>query len=615
MAQQFGVKQLQGDWIASINALDANDVPTMLYFSDKGYKDSAGRLYLPRMRQPARINVTGNDGGLLKVMSQSSVGEIILTNIDGALNYLIDWSLDGRECTLQLVSPDGVVTTWFKGIVTRMYQSGNDLQLTLKSLSESLDLPLALGRYGGTGGVDGLTTDIKGNVIPRVYGTVINATPTLCFATSGVYQISDLTTCIVTAVYDKGVAITLGTTQTTLANLLSTSPTAGTFDRFQGYFRLGTMAVQQITCSATDAVALAGDVFKKVCDSITFSTPKRIIGQQPVITDNAAHKYNLSVSSTMSIDAVYTDGNLLGNGGVYASLTDYNNIQPAQGTFKSYQGLIRISPYLDTEYPYGEIPLGIITADATDSGVTLSSTYTVSTSSSSVTALNTVGQIGIFINSDVTVRKVLDDICKSCGAFWWFGDSLADNTTYNVSQITAALYQEPSATADLVLQDFRTLGSSSITRSANGVGENGLPIYSILTHYAKNQTIQFDVLGATPQSWKSLVSQDSLIQESADLVVKQRHPQSLRIEFDNLLIAQSDAQAVTNRLLSYFKKRCDIIDLEYMFNTLPRVTLGMTIKLYYPRLGYSNGVNFRLIGYEVDVQLKSIRMRLMGYKI
>jgi hypothetical protein len=74
-------------------------------------------------------------------------------------------------------------------------------------------------------------------------------------------------------------------------------------------------------------------------------------------------------------------------------------------------------------------------------------------------------------------------------------------------------------------------------------------------------------------------------------------------------------QSVTDRLLSFFKKRCDIIDIEYVFNELPRVTLGMTVKLYYPRLGYENGVSFILVSSEINVQLKSMKMRLMGYKV
>lgn len=615
--------QIQGDWVAIISALKADDTPTTLYFSDKGYKDpTTGQYYDSRMRQPARINVTGNDGGLLRVMNAKSVGEIILTNIDGKLNYLLDYSFDGREATLQLISPAGVVTTWFKGIVTRFYQQGNDLQLTLKSLTESLDLPLVQQRYQGTGGVEGLATDIKGNIKPRVYGSVTNATPTLCYATSGIYQVSDLDTCVIENVYDKGVALTLGVTRATLADLIATAPAANVYDRFQGYFRLGTMTVQQITCDATDRVSvgsgtvagLAGDVFKKICDTITFSTPRDIFGESPVILDNVLHKYQLSASTTCQIIDVFDNGVRLVNEGSYASDTEFNSTAPAKGKWRSWQGKIRITPKDDTQYPFAPLTLGVITVNAKDTAVVFTDTFPVTVNTAAISTLNAVGTIGLYLNEDRTIRDTLDEICRSCAAYWWFGDS-DSQLVYNVNQINAKLYEEPSATADLTLYPYRTI-DSSVTRTATGIGENGLPYYSVLSRYGKIYTVQTDVLGATTQARKALVAKEFLIEESADLTTtKKRHPQSTRLEFNSLLVNQSEVAVVTNRLLNFFKKRCDVVDLSYVFSELPLLKLGMTIKLVYPRLGYSNGVNMRLISYETDVQQQTVTMRLIGYRV
>ena len=607
--------QIQGDWIATISALGENDVPITLYFSDKGYKDPvSGLLYKSNMTQPARIRIGANDGGLLKVMNPASTGEIILENVDGRLNYLLDYSFDGREVTLQLVAPDGKVMTWLKGISTRFYQDGSNLNLTLKSLSESLDLPLNQARYSGAGGVEGLMTDIVGNVKPRVYGTVVNATPILCYASIGIYQVSDLTTTTVTAVYDKGGALTLGVTRADLAALIATSPAAGTFDRFKGYFRLGTMTVQQITCDANDTVSNAGDIFNQVCSSIKFSTPRDIVGEIPVLTDAPTHKYQLSASVTCVINAVYDNGVRLDFEGFYADLTAYNATAPSAGKWKSYQGKIRISQKISTEYPYAEVPLGAITCNATDSAVILTSTYSVTVNALAISRLNAVGAIGLYIGSEITIRDVLDQICKSCGAYWWFGDS-ENMAVYNINQLNAQIYQEPSATPDLELFPYRTEGNS-ITRSSTGIGENGLPFYSVVAHYRKIWTVQTDVLLSTPQAHKAKVAVDSLVQESADLAgTKARHPQSTRLVFESLLNSQANAQFVTDRLLNLLKKRCDVVELEYIFSELPRTWLGMTVKLYYPRFSYDNGVSFILVSSEVDVLLKTVKMRLMGYKL
>lgn len=599
-------------WIATINALDALNNPVALYFADKSYKDSQGIHYVPRMNQPAVINISANDGGLLSVLGSSSIGEISLSNVDGGLNYLADYALDGRDCTLQLVNDDGVITTWFKGIVTRLYQRGNDMNLTLKTLTESLDTPLNQARYAGTGSVEGLTTDIYGNVKPRVYGKVFNATPVLCFASSGVYQVSDLDSCTVSAVYDKGVALTLGVTRASLADLLANNPTGGTFDRFQGYFRLGTMSVQQITCDAQDTAYLTGDVFKKICDTITFSSGKRAIGEKPTLINNATHEYQLSNSTTCQIDDVFSDGvKFKFNCVSYASLAALRAATIENGFYGSFQGLFIVKPFLDSQYPYGEIPLGAVTCNATDSGVTYATTYAVETNPQAVIDLNAAGEIGLYVNSEAKVRELLDKIVLSVGGFWWFGDS-ANNESYNSNQINAALYQEPKAIADIELKPFRVEGST-ISRSATGIGQNGLPVYSVLAKYAKIQTVQTDVLGATTQARKSRVAQEHLIQESADLAVKSRHPQALRIEFDSLLNLQTDAQAVTDRLLAYFKKRCDVVELTYFFKDLPRLNVGMTARLTYPRLNYQN-TNFVIVGHEINVQRKRVAIKLIGFK-
>lgn len=607
-------KQIQGNWIATINALDANDNPKALYFADKSYKDREGRNYLARMEQPAVITVCGNDGGLLpQAMGESSIGEIVLKNKDGSLNYLANYALDGRDCTLQLVSPQGVVTTWFKGIVTRLYEKEGKISLTLKTLTEALDTPLNLSRYAGTGGVEGLTTDIMGNIKPRVYGTPKNMTPVLCYAALGIYQVSDLTTCTVTAVFDKGSAITLGTTHTSLANLLATNPAAGTFDRFQGYFRLGTMTVQQITCEATDSAVLAGDVFKKIADSVQFSSGVRAIGEKPALINDALHEYQLSVSATCVIDDVFSNGSRFSYDGVtYASLTALRSATIPAGKFGRFQGSLRVSPFVNSEFPYNEIPLGVMTCNATDSAVDYATTYSIITNSTAVSKLNAVGSIGLYVNSDTKVKDLLDKIALSVGGFWWIGDSL-DNTSYNSNMLNAGLYEEPSATADFPLYPHRIDGHK-IRRTQTGIGSNGVPIYSVLARYARNETVQTDVLGATTQTRKAQVEVESLIQESVDLNVKKRHPQATRLEFDSLLISQTEMQAVTDRLLAFFKKRCDMVELVYFFEKLPRFTIFATPKLFYPALDYQNGVNFRLASYEIDVQLKRASLKLMGYK-
>jgi len=797
----------QGSWIATINCLDAANNPTVIYFSDDGYKSPDGRYYSSRMKQPAKVTITGNDGGLLGVMQQSSIGEIELDNTDGKLDYLCDYKIDGRDCTLQLVF-NRKITTWFKGMVTRLNQRGNSVFITLKSLTEALDTPLVLARYAGTGGTEGLTTDIMGTVKPRVYGSVINAAPVLCFATSGVYQVSDLATTIITAVYDKGVALTAGTVMPDLASLLSsqrcmlnstavdTSPAAqvsgyysgtftytggisgtwvssstinttslsivlttttgmlptvaspyttgftftstgshilntvtsylintsallpGTYDTFQGYFRLGTTAVQQITCSASDTLSLAGDIFKQIGNSVNFSSGQRTIGEQPIVLNDTLHYYQMStVSGTIpayKINNVYNDGAAMTSSGEYATLADFNTntppptsgnyktyrgyfrinlvgtlgtvtydsfnnvtsetisnstvgisvdlinhiyvistdisdiqaykinnvyndgnpltfgveritntlstIAPTVGTYDTYAGYLRINPQLQSAPNpstggYDPIVLGNITCSATDLSVTYATTYSLKVNETAITGavaiLNTCGGIGIYINSDTTVRAVLDTILKSVGGFWWFGDA-TNSLSYNSNLLNAALYSLPSVIPDLTVNNWQITAAE---RTAIAVAPNGLPFYSVLSNYNKVETQQSDVLGATTDAWRARVLKGSIIKESADLNVKLYHPQATRLTFESALKSDTDISSVTDRLLLQFKSRCDIVSITCYFSSLPRLTLNMTIKVLYNRLGYSQGVSFRLVGYELDIKRKSVTMQLMGYTI
>ncbi len=73
-------------WILTIEALDANNNPVTLRFSDGKYIDSNSRYYEPRMIQPALVNVSADDGGVLSIFQSASIGDIELGNTDGGLN-------------------------------------------------------------------------------------------------------------------------------------------------------------------------------------------------------------------------------------------------------------------------------------------------------------------------------------------------------------------------------------------------------------------------------------------------------------------------------------------------------------------------------------------------
>jgi hypothetical protein len=335
-----------------------------------------------------------------------------------------------------------------------------------------------------------------------------------------------------------------------------------------------------------------------------------------VLLDASTHYYQMSASTGgYVINSVLNDGTPL-KFGVERPTNTLATVAPAVGTYDTYKGYLRINPPLQT-YPdpgtgtYLPIVLGTITCNTTNNDVTYADTYSIQVNETAVTVLNTCGNIGIYVNSDTTVRAVLDNILKSVGGFWWFGDAF-NLTSYNSNLLNAALYESPSSTPDLTIQNYQITAAE---RTATGVGSNGLPFYSVTANYNKVETLQTDVLGATTDAWRARILKGSLIKESFDLNVKSYHPQALRLSFDSSLKLSTDMATVTDRLLLQFKNRCDIVSVTCYFSELPRITLNMTVKLLYNRLGYSQGVSFRLVGYEVDIKRKSITMQLMGYKL
>ncbi len=254
-------------WILDVAALDAADAAATLRFASAAYTDGSANYYDLRLQQPGLYTVKGF-GAVLPGSARSGVGEAVLLNTDGGLDYLADYSVDGRLATLKLVDEADVVTQVLRGTVESLSYSGTRVALRLRDPYASLNRPHPYNVYGGTNalpaGADGVATDIKGKRRPRSYGKVRNAAPMLVNTSRYIYEVSDLTTATVSAVYDRGVALTNGGAYSDMATLQSTPPSAGQFRAFQGYFRVGTTPSGTVTCDVDDSTSLLGAVASKL---------------------------------------------------------------------------------------------------------------------------------------------------------------------------------------------------------------------------------------------------------------------------------------------------------------------------------------------------------------
>lgn len=253
-------------WLLSVQTLDASNAPVTLYFSSGAYRDPSGLGFDPRIEQPADFVQTAYVGPL-SITEGSGYGETVLLNLDGGLNRLADYAVDGRVATLQL-DTDGVLATVLTATVESLTFDGTRVRLKLRDPQQRLAQPHLTAVYAGDNvlpaGVEGTSDDIKGQRKPRVYGTVSNISPVLVNTALYVYQASDRATSSITAVRDRGVPLTAGAAYTSLSELQTVAPAAGQFRAWQGYFRVGSVPVGEITCDATNTVTALGSVFAEV---------------------------------------------------------------------------------------------------------------------------------------------------------------------------------------------------------------------------------------------------------------------------------------------------------------------------------------------------------------
>lgn len=487
-------------WIATIGALDASNVSQTLYFSDVSYIDNEGHYFENRMLQPALIKVSPDDGGTFKIFSTASIGEIQLINKDGGLNYLMDYALDNGNISLSLVVDDGSKNDYLTGKIESIRFSGDFVYLVVRSMSEVLSRNHTNTKYLGNNvlpnGVEGVSSDIKGNIKPRIFGSVLNMSPIFVNTSQLIYQFSDRTTATVNAVYDKGVALTLHQAYT-WANFASfmahTGVPTGKYITCGGYAKLGGTPVGSVTGDCSDSFVNAGDVFEA------------ILAEESITLD---------------------------------------------GTSK--------------------------------------------------TLLNTNGNVGILVTSETGTTELLNTICKSCGAYWYF----LQNVVYVKDIALASTYVLDLTNSELITIDIVN----------TGLGQNGLPVESITMDYGKLETVQkeTDLAGSVTADRKAVLASQYRSYFTNDTAVKTRHPLANAIKIESCLRTLTSATTVANRLLTLAKNRVDTVNITAVVDEIPAINLGDGVTVFSDKLGYNYGKILTIIGFQIDAKRKEIILECIG---
>lgn len=263
-----------------VAATDSIGATTTLYFSSDGFVTSgsdtpANTYFEPYIKQPALMSRSISTTGQSKV----GYGELVLTNIDGSLDYLIDYGFDGRSITIRYglntsAYPAGF-TTVLVGTMEQPEFRWKEVSIKIRDRQDELaSKQLQTTKYTGSNslpaGLEGVAGDIKGQPKPVLYGQVFNIEPVFVNTSRLIFQVNDGAVNSVDAVYDRGVALTAGAAYTDQTDMETNAPSAGQFRAWLGggYVRLGSSPTGIITADVTQGAAVSNRTVAQIVKSI-----------------------------------------------------------------------------------------------------------------------------------------------------------------------------------------------------------------------------------------------------------------------------------------------------------------------------------------------------------
>lgn len=254
-------------------AVDATGNTSTLYFSTHAYLTEptdtpANTFFENRVKQPALMRRDIFASGTTTGQSRVGYGEVVLTNNDGGLDYMIDYGFDGRSIIIRYGDTTGTYpadfTTVFVGTMEQAEFGWKDVTLKIRDRqAEFASKALQTSKFAGTNslpnGLEGVAGDIKGQPKPITYGTVFNVEPPCVNTARLIYQVNDGAVSSVDAVYDRGLGLTKGADYTDQTDMETNAPAAGNFRVWPagGYFRLTTNPTGLITADVVQGATAA----------------------------------------------------------------------------------------------------------------------------------------------------------------------------------------------------------------------------------------------------------------------------------------------------------------------------------------------------------------------
>lgn len=273
----------QAVWLIEIDAVDGSNVAqTLRYSSGRGMTTSASDTP-PHTHFYGQVSGDMGSGGLIKrtLAGQNATygtgsvgfGALSLLNLDGSLDYLLDYAIDGREVRIRYGTEGDPFPSGFGlALKARAEQMthGNRVEITLLDRLADLDKPLCSALLGGTNsppnGIDG-SADQKDMPIPRLYGIAQNWQPISVNADLNIWLVCG-NLASVSAAYDRGAALTADSPYSSQADMESTAPASARYRVWATstgtYIRFGSGLVGTPTLDAATAETRAASLIRQV---------------------------------------------------------------------------------------------------------------------------------------------------------------------------------------------------------------------------------------------------------------------------------------------------------------------------------------------------------------
>jgi hypothetical protein len=622
------------DYLLTIQALDETGTPKTLRFSQGGYIDVSGNLYNPRLNKSVLVRVSPNDGGVLSIMGAASVGDVELDNVDGGLNYLIEYGIDGGAVEVSYFDGTTVITR-FVGVAGKPVADGDAFIINLKAHHEAFKKDFTLAIYAGDNalpdGLEGTEDTIKGKSKPQLFGDCRNVSPINVNTPLQIYQAADNDNVVITKVYVNGVRWvnyrassphSVGVSVINLAFGLGDIPT-GSKVMFDGHYKVYDVTTGLSGGTITISPALVAAVpLKAACEVINFYNSEADLKGTNYFLDGD-HDAGVSVievtggvgdiaigdrvsfgadSHIYTVSVALSAGSFTISRGLLTELQDGDIVQIIGDAYPvlwgAYNGYLRLA-YQAT----GVVTCDAISVDGSGNVQKAGAVFAAIADTAGYTAdpaiFDAVGTIGLYIDRLTPVQDLLNRIAASVAGYYW----------YDLGEIITALYASPAVTAAYTIEDWQI---KSIKADAHGLGANGLPIHTINAKYDRVETVQDSIAPVAPARHRARVKTQTRDLSLSDTAVLAQHRLSLPLAVDSLLRNRGEASTAFNRLFALVKARRDLVKLVMDLEEVPSFQFGATFEVVTNMQDYEAGRNLVLYAYEIDDDAHLATLTLAG---